>query len=70
MRWIGPNPDVREVGEGEVAIGIMETPLPHVAVVMRKGEGVEIHRFRPENAREMGEQLIHFADTLLREANN
>lgn len=70
MRWIGPNPSVEEVREGQLAVGIMELPLPHVALVTRKGGDLRIHRFQPEDARDMGEQLVAFADELLRERNN
>jgi hypothetical protein len=70
VRWIGPNPSVQEVEEGQLAIGVMELPLPHVALVTRKGEDLRIHRFQPEDAREMGEQLVAFAEQLIREASN
>jgi hypothetical protein len=64
MRWVGPDPDVREVEEGQLWIGVMSLPRPHVALVTRRGEDVRIQRFKPEDAREMGEQLIAFADQL------
>ena len=70
MRWAGPDPSVDEVAEGELWIGVMDLPLPHVALVTRsKGEDVRVHRFKPEDAHEMGEQLIAFAAEL-NAANN
>jgi hypothetical protein len=70
MRWTGPNSDVRDVGEHELWAGIIAEPRPHVAIVLRDGDGiVHVSRFRGDAAREMGEQLILFADQL-NAANN
>ena len=64
MRMVGPDPSVDEVEEGQLWIGVMEFPLPHVALVTRQGGDVKVQRFKPEDARQMGEQLIAFADEL------
>ncbi len=69
MRWAGPDPDVGEVEEGQLWIGVMEFPRPHVALVSRRGEDVRIQRFKPEDARDMGERLIALAAEL-NAANN
>ena len=71
MRWVGPNPDVRDVDQGEMYIGIVEVPWPHIAISSRTRAGsVHVARFGAEEAKAMGEQLIAFADDLIREQTN
>ena len=64
MRWTEENPDVRDVAEGELWAGIMDLPRPHVALVTRTDGKIRFHRFHPDEARAMGEELINFADQL------
>jgi hypothetical protein len=64
VRWTEKDPDVRDVAEGELWVGAMGYPLPHVVLATRKGEDVHVQRFRPADARDMGEQLIAFAEKI------
>jgi len=65
MRWTQANPDLRTVPAGETWVGIIMKPVRHVAIASRAGgRDVQVMRFHPDEAREMGEQLIQIAGTV------
>lgn len=60
------HPDVREVPAGEVWVGMIPEPKPHVALATRSQDEddlILVCRFRPDEARRMGEMLIRLAMT-------
>jgi hypothetical protein len=70
MRWTEKDPDVRGVAPYELWTGIIALPRPHVTIVVRDDDDiVHVARFKGDDAREIGEQLIRFADELNAENN-
>jgi len=63
VRYTAENTDVREVPVGEVWVGVISIPRPHVVIATRsKTDGDTIvARFKPFEARRMGEELIRVA---------
>lgn len=66
MRYTAENVDVREVAAGELWIGVIPQPVPHVVICTRDShdDAVNVSRFRPHEARQMGEELIRLALTV------
>ena len=62
------NPDVREVPAGQVWVGVIDKPVPHVALATASKEEDDLTvvcRLKPEEARQMGEELIRVALTVI-----
>lgn len=65
MRWTEKNPDIHDINPGELWVGVMENPRPHVVIAARSDEeNIVLSRFDPAEARQIGEQLIRFAHTI------
>jgi septum formation inhibitor-activating ATPase MinD len=65
MRWTKQrNPDIRDVRDGELWVGIMDDPRPHIALATKNDGKLFVSRFSAKDARDMGLQLIDFADVL------
>jgi hypothetical protein len=61
------NPDIRDVPAEEVWVGAIDDPKPHVAIATRskdEDELVLVCRFKPDEARQVGQELIRLANTL------
>jgi hypothetical protein len=66
MRYTALNADVREVPAGEVWVGIIDDPKPHVAIATRRADDDElilVCRFKPNEARLMAQELGRLANT-------
>ena len=65
MRYTDENADVREVPAGEMWVGMIPNPRPHIAFATKlddnEGELVVLSRFKPSQAFEMGCELIRLA---------
>ena len=60
-----PDQDVRAVPAGEVWVGIIHSPRPHVAIATRRdGDPVVVARLNARDALDMAFELARFAHTL------
>ena len=60
------NASLHEVPPGEVWAGVIDKPRPHVAIAIASPDEDDLTvvcRFSPEEARQMGEELIRVALT-------
>jgi hypothetical protein len=67
MRRTGLNSDVREVPAGEVWVGMIDDPAPHVAIATRSEDDddlVLVCRFKPDEARHVGKEILRLAMTV------
>lgn len=71
MRYTAENTDVREVPAGEVWVGTVPDPAPHVVIATRSDDEddlILVCRFKPYEAFRFGEELMRLA--LAVEASN
>jgi hypothetical protein len=66
MRYTAKDPDIRDVAPGELWVGVMDKPVPHIAIAIGTDDDdvVIVSRFKADEALLMGQELIRCANVI------